>query len=145
MYLEFFLPEIQENKEKEMATHFLSTANTLLLPSSPSSSSSSSSSLSARTYVLPTKCNVKGQFSLCKAVNQTTLHPPVVTKRSLSFSFLTSFVLSLAGKQSLDANAAILEADDDEELLEKVKRDRKKRLERQGVLSSSGKETGTII
>ncbi|MCI25479.1 thylakoid lumenal 16.5 kDa protein chloroplastic-like, partial [Trifolium medium] len=35
----------------------------------------------------------------------------------------------------------ILEADDDVELLEKVKKDRKKRLEKQGVISSSTKET----
>ncbi|PQP98582.1 thylakoid lumenal 16.5 kDa protein chloroplastic [Prunus yedoensis var. nudiflora] len=33
---------------------------------------------------------------------------------------------------------------DDEELLEKVKRDRKKRLERQGVISSAKKETGYL-
>jgi len=50
----------------------------------------------------------------------------------------------LAGKGCSDANAAILEADDDEELLEKVKKDRKKRLERQGVISSSNKETGSV-
>ncbi|PNY10281.1 thylakoid lumenal 16.5 kDa protein [Trifolium pratense] len=43
-----------------------------------------------------------------------------------------------------DANAAILEADDDVELLEKVKKDRKKRLEKQGVISSSTKETGYL-
>ena len=42
-----------------------------------------------------------------------------------------------------DANAAILEADDDEELLEKVKQDRKKRIERQAVLNSAVKEKGT--
>lgn len=51
-------------------------------------------------------------------------------------------MLSLAGKKN--ANAAILEADDDEELLEKVKRDRKKRLEKQGVISSSKQETGYL-
>lgn len=52
-------------------------------------------------------------------------------------------MLSLAGKKN--ANAAILEADDDEELLEKVKRDRKKRLEKQGVISSSKQETGPLL
>lgn len=51
-------------------------------------------------------------------------------------------MVSLAGE---DANAAILDADDDEELLEKVKRDRKKRLERQGVIKSSTKETGLVL
>lgn len=40
--------------------------------------------------------------------------------------------------------AAILEADDDVELLEKVKKDREKRLQRQGVISSSNKETGYL-
>ncbi|XP_078427933.1 chloroplast thylakoid lumen protein [Wolffia australiana] len=42
------------------------------------------------------------------------------------------------------ARAAILEADDDVELLEKVRQDRKKRLERQGVISSSARETGYL-
>ncbi|CAL9751897.1 unnamed protein product [Musa acuminata subsp. burmannicoides] len=42
------------------------------------------------------------------------------------------------------ASAAILEADDDEELLERVKKDRKKRLERQGVIISSDKEKGYL-
>ncbi|XP_028753922.1 thylakoid lumenal 16.5 kDa protein, chloroplastic [Neltuma alba] len=125
-----------------MATNFLSTAaNPILPPSSPSPSSSSSSSLLA--YGCPLKCNFKRKQILCKSVNlPEELHRPVVTKRILSLSFFTSFVLSFAGgKGSSDANAAILEADDDEELLEKVKRDRKKRLERQGVISSSKKET----
>lgn len=42
------------------------------------------------------------------------------------------------------SRAAILEADDDEELLERVKKDREKRLQRQGVISSSNKETGSL-
>lgn len=74
--------------------------------------------------------------------HQPAQHPPLLTKRSLTVSFLTSFLLSLGGKGFSDANAAILEADDDEELLEKVKRDRKKRLEKQGVINSSTKEKG---
>lgn len=49
-----------------------------------------------------------------------------------------------AGNGCSNAIAAILEADDDEELLEKVKKDRKKRLERQGVISSSGQEKGYL-
>lgn len=48
------------------------------------------------------------------------------------------------GQGFSDANAAILEADDDEELLEKVKKDRKKRLERQGIISSANKEKGYL-
>uniref|UniRef100_A0A0D9WTW7 Maintenance of Photosystem II under High light 2 C-terminal domain-containing protein n=1 Tax=Leersia perrieri TaxID=77586 RepID=A0A0D9WTW7_9ORYZ len=42
------------------------------------------------------------------------------------------------------ALAAVLEADDDIELLERVKEDRKKRLQKQGIISSSGTETGYL-
>ncbi|MCS4558727.1 hypothetical protein L9G74_20100, partial [Shewanella sp. C32] len=102
-----------------MATNILSTSNPFLL-----TNSFSSSSFVTPTYVYYNpimKCTVKRELTLCKA---TPHSPIVVTKRGLSISFITSFVLSLAGKKN--ANAAILEADDDEELLEKVKRDRKK-------------------
>lgn len=40
------------------------------------------------------------------------------------------------------ARALVLEEDDDIELLERVKEDRKKRLQKQGVISDSGTETG---
>jgi hypothetical protein len=43
------------------------------------------------------------------------------------------------------ARAAVLEEDDDIELLERVKEDRKKRLQKQGVISSSGTETGLLF
>ncbi|KAI4344146.1 hypothetical protein L6164_011410 [Bauhinia variegata] len=127
-----------------MATNFLSTANRFFLSSSPSCSSSRSSSLATTTYTFPNKRYAKWQLTLCKAVEQPALHAPILTKRTLSISFITSIVLSLAGKPFSEANAAILEADDDVELLEKVKRDRKKRLEKQGVISSSSKETGYL-
>ncbi|KAF0932685.1 hypothetical protein E2562_011982 [Oryza meyeriana var. granulata] len=42
------------------------------------------------------------------------------------------------------ARSAVLEADDDIELLERVKEDRKKRLQKQGIISSSGTETGYL-
>ncbi|ERN11353.1 thylakoid lumenal 16.5 kDa protein, chloroplastic [Amborella trichopoda] len=42
------------------------------------------------------------------------------------------------------SKSVILEAEDDEELLEMVKRDRKKRLERQGVINSSANETAYL-
>ncbi|XP_027368606.1 thylakoid lumenal 16.5 kDa protein, chloroplastic-like isoform X2 [Abrus precatorius] len=119
-----------------MATNFLSTAKPFLLPSSSPFSSSSS-----YVYYHPIKCTVKRELSVCNATNQPVLHSPILTKRGLSISFFTCFVLSLAGK---NVNAAILEADDDEELLEKVKRDRKKRLEKQGVINSSRQETGYL-
>lgn len=125
-----------------MATDFLSTAaNPIFLPSS---SSPSSSLTITPTYCYPIKCTVKRQLTLCKSVSQQAVNRPVLTKRSLSISFFTGFVLSLSGKGCFDANAAILEADDDEELLEKVKSDRKKRLEKQGVINSSTTETGWI-
>ncbi|CAL5198646.1 unnamed protein product [Lathyrus oleraceus] len=110
-----------------MATNFLSTANLF--------------HLATPTYVHNNsiiKCNVKRESTLCKVVN------PSVTKRGISIGFVTSLVLSLSGKGLFDANAAILEADDDVELLEKVKKDRIKRLEKQGVISSSTKETGYL-
>ncbi|XP_059645921.1 thylakoid lumenal 16.5 kDa protein, chloroplastic-like [Cornus florida] len=119
-----------------MATVFFSTANTSLLLS-PLSSSSSSSSLTTSSYL--NKHNVRTQLSVCKAVGGESLpsSPPILTKRSL---FTTAFLFSFAGKGYSYSNAAILEADDDEELMEKVKKDRKKRIERQGVISSSKKE-----
>lgn len=59
----------------------------------------------------------------------------------------TFLAVGLVGndRRSRDANAAILEADDDEELLEKVKQDRKKRIERQAVLNSAVKEKGILL
>ncbi|XP_068652937.1 thylakoid lumenal 16.5 kDa protein, chloroplastic-like [Aristolochia californica] len=77
---------------------------------------------------------------ICKAAAHGT------NRRSLAVSF-TTLTLSVAGGVLLrepDANAAILEADDDEELLERVKKDRKKRLQRQELISSSKKETGYL-
>lgn len=67
-----------------------------------------------------------------------------LSKRSLTLSLTSTFLLFLSGKGLSDANAAILEADDDEELLEKVKRDRKKRLEKQELISSSNRETASL-
>nr|XP_019703049.1 thylakoid lumenal 16.5 kDa protein, chloroplastic isoform X2 [Elaeis guineensis] len=90
--------------------------------------------------------------ALCSAPTPTTVTskpkpmarapPPVPLSRrhGLSVGF-TALSLSLLGNPS---RAAILEAEDDEELLEKVKKDRKKRLQRQGVISSSDKETGYL-
>ncbi|KAL9285463.1 putative chloroplast thylakoid lumenal protein MPH2 [Arabidopsis thaliana] len=68
-------------------------------------------------------------------------------RRELSLGFMSSLVaigLVSNDRRRHDANAAILEADDDEELLEKVKQDRKKRIERQAVLNSAVKEKGYL-
>ncbi|KAL4654107.1 thylakoid lumenal 16.5 kDa protein, chloroplastic [Castanea sativa] len=124
-----------------MATVFLTTANTFLPSPLSLSASSSSSLLTPPTLRCPHKHNAKRQLALCKAVSESTPLSPNFTKRSLSISFITSFTFFLAGKGCSDASAAILEADEDDELMEKVKRDRKKRLEKQGVISSSNKET----
>jgi len=136
------------NKSRKMATTFLSTAKPFLSSSTPSSLSS----LTNRPLLFSCpqqKCNPRRPLTSCKALSDESLPvpaaSPIITKRSLSICFLTSFVFSLASRGSSSANAAILEADDDEELLEKVKRDRKKRLERQGVISSANKEKGYIL
>ena len=61
-------------------------------------------------------------------------------------AYLATAAGSLAGLALSGATrAAILEADDDVELLEKVRQDRKKRLERQGVINSSARETGESV
>ncbi|MBA0757087.1 hypothetical protein Gotri_020204 [Gossypium trilobum] len=128
-----------------MATAFLSTANSFFPSSispSTSSSCSSSSSSSGTALVYLNNQNVQRR-TLCKAFNESPPPTPALTKRGFSLCFITSLVLA-AGNGCSNAIAAILEADDDEELLEKVKKDRKKRLERQGVISSSGQEKGYL-
>ncbi|GMI89223.1 MAINTENANCE OF PHOTOSYSTEM II UNDER HIGH LIGHT 2 [Hibiscus trionum] len=122
-----------------MAAAFLSTANSFF----PSSLSPSTSSPSSSPLVYHNNQNVQRRTTLCKAFNESPLPTPVLTKRGLSLCFITSLVLA-AGNGCSNAIAAILEADDDEELLEKVKQDRKKRLQRQGVISSSSKEKGYL-
>ncbi|XP_059276573.1 thylakoid lumenal 16.5 kDa protein, chloroplastic [Lycium ferocissimum] len=110
-----------------------------LIPSSSSSSSSSSFS----TSVVP-KTTVRKQIIVCKGENNVPTFSPTISKRSLSISVASSLLLSLTGNGFFNANAAILEADEDDELMEKVKRDRKKRIERQGIIGSSSKEKGYL-
>lgn len=121
-----------------MAATFVSNASTFL-PSLSSASSATSSSVHAQN---------QRQLVVCKAVNSN--EPPfpalILSKRNMSIGLTTTFFISLAGKGLCsDANAAILEADDDIELLEKVKKDRQKRLEKQSVISSSDKEKGDLF
>ncbi|CAI0629269.1 unnamed protein product [Linum tenue] len=136
-----------------MATPFLSTANAFLSPSLPSSTSesplphSSSSSLA----VLQPSRTAKKLPNLCRASNESSSaeSPDVVTKRrSLAIFLITGLAFSslpnAADMNTSSANAAILEADEDDELMEKVKLDRKRRIERQGVLNSAKKETGYL-
>ncbi|KAK1264792.1 hypothetical protein QJS04_geneDACA016159 [Acorus gramineus] len=85
---------------------------------------------------------------LCQASSKQG--DPSLTRRGIAAAaaaFLTAVVgvrNSNNGMGVGEAEAAILEADDDVELLERVKKDRQKRLERQGVISSSNKETGYL-
>ncbi|CAF1715345.1 BnaC09g00010D [Brassica napus] len=114
-------------------------AKSLLCPSALNSfiSSNLSSSTSSKNNQIACSGNIK---------NQT----PSLSwnRRELSLGFMSTFLaVGLVGnndRRSRDANAAILEADDDEELLEKVKQDRKKRIERQAVLNSAVKEKGYL-
>lgn len=113
-----------------MAANFLSNPTTFL----PSSSSLTSHKHTfKRSSVCKCKCKCK-----CKPVCRLPNYPPQISKRSLSINLTSLFLLSLTG----NANAAILEADDDLELLEKVKQDRKKRIEKQTVLNSVNKDKG---
>ncbi|WOK93575.1 hypothetical protein Cni_G02275 [Canna indica] len=111
-------------------------ASPLPLPLIKSISSCSSPNLTAPGAAPVTAANTSTTAPV------VSLPPNSVTLRrregiATCFAALT---LSLARP----AAAAILEADDDEELLERVKQDRKKRLQRQGVISSSDKEKGYI-
>ncbi|KAF3568504.1 hypothetical protein DY000_02010895 [Brassica cretica] len=101
------------------------------------SSSALSSSTSSKNNQIACSANIKNQTSSLSW-----------NRRELSLGFMSTFLaVGLVGnndRRSRDANAAILEADDDEELLEKVKQDRKKRIERQAVLNSAVKEKGYL-
>nr|DAD44940.1 TPA_asm: hypothetical protein HUJ06_003170 [Nelumbo nucifera] len=131
-----------------MATTFLS-ANTFGPSLRSYSSSSSSSSLTPSICVCSHKYNPKKPNSLtvafCKTGSESQRPCPILTRRSLAIYLTTTLTLSLSGKDCFsNAYAAVLEADDDEELLERVKRDRKKRLERQGVINSFDKEKASL-
>ncbi|XP_068648006.1 thylakoid lumenal 16.5 kDa protein, chloroplastic-like [Aristolochia californica] len=102
------------------------------------------SSSSVTAFLPPLTAHRKRPRSPIGLICKAAAHGP--TRRSLAVSF-TTLTLSATGVTLLrepDANAAILEADDDEELMERVKKDRKKRLQRQEVINSSKKETAYL-
>jgi hypothetical protein len=66
----------------------------------------------------------------------------VVGRRRGIASCLLAALAVASGAGMGTARAAILEADDDLELLERVKEDKKKRLQKQGLINSSTAETG---
>ncbi|KNA13127.1 hypothetical protein SOVF_119550 [Spinacia oleracea] len=131
-----------------LAATFLSTAN--IFPNLSSSSNSSSPTLSSSSSSSISLCLQKNKnFNLlvpfCKTgETDSSSSTPCVSKRSFALSLSSAFLISLAGKGVPLAEAAPLEDEDDLELLEKVKRDRKKRLERQGAINSSTKEKGYL-
>lgn len=98
----------------------------------------------AKTFAL--SHHAKTQQIVCRAEanEQPSNFNVAMSRRSLVCLNLTAASLLAFAGFSGRANAAILEADDDLELVEKVKKDRKKRLEKQGVISTSSKETGTL-
>lgn len=63
-------------------------------------------------------------------------------RRGLASCALAAVAASFSARAGRPARALVLEEDDDIELLERVKEDRKKRLQKQGIISSSGAETG---
>ncbi|KAM0850660.1 hypothetical protein ACQ4PT_052942 [Festuca glaucescens] len=68
----------------------------------------------------------------------------VVGRRCGIASCLLAALAFASGAGVGTARAAILEADDDLELLERVKEDKKKRLQKQGLINSSAAETGYL-
>lgn len=119
------------------STILLSNANNFL-PSLPSTSSSSNSpyQVTRRRHIV---CKATANEASSADVNSSPW-----SRRGVSITVLAATTLLFGHKGRSEANAAILEADEDQELLEKVKKDRKKRLERQGVIKSSNNETALL-
>ncbi|KAF9613472.1 hypothetical protein IFM89_008319 [Coptis chinensis] len=132
----------------KMATTLLSSTNILF-----------NDSLVFSSVSFPSTATITGRRSnsysltriMCKAANVSSSSSPepdyspviMMNKRSL-FAFSLATTTTLALSLANISNAAILEADDDIELLEKVKKDRKKRLERQEMINASNKEAAYV-
>ncbi|XP_073157657.1 thylakoid lumenal 16.5 kDa protein, chloroplastic [Henckelia pumila] len=113
------------------STIVLSNANKFL-PSLPSTSSNSPNSPPQKRQIV------------CKASSIDANSPVPWSRRGLSITVVAATTLLFGYKGRSEANAAILEADDDQKLMDKVKEDRKKRLQRQGAISSSDNETALL-
>ncbi|XP_021760781.1 thylakoid lumenal 16.5 kDa protein, chloroplastic-like [Chenopodium quinoa] len=129
-----------------VASAFLSTANTFHYLSSSNSLTPTSISSSNSLFCLEKNKHFNLLVPFCKSESPilSSSSIPCLSKRSFALSLSSAFLLPLAGKAVPLAEAAPLEAEDDLELLEKVKKDRKKRLEKQGVINSSTKEKGYL-
>ncbi|KAF7110440.1 hypothetical protein CFC21_110546 [Triticum aestivum] len=84
--------------------------------------------------------------AVAKSAGQDGRRDAAVVGRRRGIASCLLAALALAGSSSAGgaARAAILEADDDLELLERVKEDKKKRLQKQGIINSSAAETGYL-
>lgn len=112
------LPPKTQIHQAKMATFLLSNAK-VFLPCVPSASSSSHSTIQI----------------VCRSETCSI----VTSRRAIALSLATA--AGFLSGANYKAGAAILEADEDDELMEKVKRDRKKRLE----INSSTQEKGSFI
>lgn len=120
------LPPKTQIHQAKMATFLLSNAK-VFLPCVPSTSSSSSSSSHSTIQIV------------CRSVAPSETCSIVTSRRGIALSLATA--AGFLSGANYKAVAAILEADEDDELMEKVKRDRKKRLE----INSSTQEKGSFI
>ncbi|CAN1120559.1 Thylakoid lumenal 16.5 kDa protein, chloroplastic [Linum perenne] len=129
-----------------MATQFLSTVNSFC-QSSPSPPQSSYSS-SQYAFLQPRTTSKKPHPNMCRALIESSedspISPVVTSRRSLTSVCLLTAASFSSLLNTSSSNAAILEADEDDELMERIKQDRKKRIERQGILTSSTQETGYL-
>ncbi|KAJ4815613.1 Thylakoid lumenal 16.5 kDa protein [Rhynchospora pubera] len=106
-------------------------------------------SLTIPKFTLPFSSPAKNLTCIAQLTNvpaKISTTPSVSVGRREGLFFLTAAGAAIAQLLPSPSKslALVLEADDDLELLEKVKKDRKKRLERQGVISSSVAETGYL-
>ncbi|KZV18877.1 hypothetical protein F511_31716 [Dorcoceras hygrometricum] len=119
------------------STILLSNANNFL-PSLPSTSSSPS---------LPNSPYRRRQI-VCKAAgnegSSLDANPPAWTRRGVSITVVAATTLLFGGYKGLPEANAIIEGDDDKELLDRVKEDRKKRLVKLGTIKSSDNETALL-
>lgn len=122
------------------STILLSNANNFL-PSFPSTSSSPS--LPNSPYQVTRKRQI-----VCKAAGDDASSIDAKslpwTRRGISVTVVAATTLMFGYRGRSEANAGIMEVGGDQKLQEKVKDDRKKRLQKQGALSPSDNETALL-
>ncbi|KAG8367424.1 hypothetical protein BUALT_Bualt16G0070400 [Buddleja alternifolia] len=119
----------RRKKTRKMATIFLSNAQAF------------SSCCSSKSHPI---VSCKGTVNEHSQPSSTVISRRRICLNLTAAAATTTLLFSSSLVGLKEANAAILEAEDDEELLEKVKKDRKKRLEKQGAIVSATKETGYL-